>query len=487
MLSVLSRPVSTPRASRLACRCTPRSSPTGAALVDWALSDGATVSSALAVNATADGLRGVVATRDVAPGEVLIALPPTCTAFSAASAQAEPYGDLGATLLEMHATGDTPCDEAVLAAWLCLAWEAQPGACALRAYAHALPEETPDLPALWPPHVAEALLPWYVLDALDDSRSSFSKSMDAAAAILQRLPRQFNPSAERLQWAVAHVRARAVRYNVRKASGELAWSKCLMPIVDTQNHATSPLGRAEAAPVLEQAGFSPQEVDAITTQSVGPATSVGFSGGGASWVAARPIPAHTQVTWTYGPLSNVQLLMQFGFVPSPALHAGSVVELTIPESVILGALARHPVTDAAIDSLRRSLLTDAGALNMQPDEQIVFEVKPCAAPETLMAVCGAIALRTDQEWRLYSATGDGDGTPAGVDHAARTRALASSVLDVAAQRWCGDCPPQPDELADDTLVRRAAAAQALWQATIDTLRTAAVATLSAAVPRLQTE
>ena len=88
---------------------------------------------------------------------------------------------------------------------------------------------------------------------------------------------------------------------------------------------------------------------------------------------------------------------------------------------------------------------------------------------------------------MYSATGEGEGTPAGVDHAARTRTLASSVLDVAAQRWCGDCPPQPDVPADDTLVRRAAAAQALWQAARDTLRTAAVATLCAAVPRLQTE
>ena len=487
MLSVLSRPVSTPRASRLACRCTPRSSPTGAALVDWALSDGATVSSALAVNATADGLRGVVATRDIAPGEVLFALPPTCTAFSAASAQAEPYGDLGATLLGMQATGDAPGDEAVLAAWLCLAWESKPGACALRVYAHALPEETPDLPALWPPHVAEALLPWFVLDAVDDARCSFGESMETAAAILQRLPWQFNPSVERLQWAVAHVRARAVRYNVQKASGELAWAKCLMPIVDTQNHATSPLGRAEAAPVLEQAGFSPQEVDAITSSTASPATSVAFSGGGASWMAARPIAAHTHVSWTYGALSNVQLLLQFGFVPSPALHADSVVELTIPELVILDALASHPVNDAAVDGLRRSLLTDAGALNMQPGEQIVFEVKPCAAPETLMAVCGAIALKTEQEWRLYSATGEGEGTPAGVDHAARTRTLASSVLDVAAQRWCGDCPPQPDVPADDTLVRRAAAAQALWQAARDTLRTAAVATLCAAVPRLQTE
>ena len=487
MLSVLSRRVPAPRATRLACYCVPRSSPSGRALVDWALSDGATVSPALAVNATADNLRGVVATRDVAPGEVLIALPPTCTAFSAASAQAEPYCELGATLLEMQATGDTPGDEAVLAAWLCLAYDSQPGGCALRAYAHALPEETPDLPALWPPHVSEALLPWFVLDAVDDSRNSFGESREAAAAILRRLPRPSMPSTVRLQWAVAHVRARAVRYNVRKASGELAWSKCLMPIVDTQNHATSPLERAGAAPMLEQAGFPPQEVDAVTG-SCGPATSVAFSGGGASWVAARPIPEGTHVTWTYGPLSNVQLLLQFGFVPTPALHQDSVVELTIPESVILGALDRSPVSDAAVDGCRRSLLTDAGALNMLQGEQMVFEVKPCFAPEALMAVCGAIALQTDVEWRLYSSTDDeGEQAPAGGEHAARAQALASSVLEVAAQRWCGDCPPMPEEPADDTTRRRAAAALALWQATKDTLRTGAVAALRAPVPRLQTD
>jgi len=355
-----------------------------------------------------------------------------------------------------------------------------PGACALRAYARALPQSTPDLPALWPAEIAEELLPWWMLDAVDESRLSFAESLQSAASITARSPGE-KPSIERLQWAVAHVRARAVRYQVRTADGRsMTWAKCMMPIVDTQNHEQEWLD-ADVVPILMKAGVSEGDAAAITGSKTtrGPATRVEFSGGGASWVSQRPIPSGSQVTWSYGPLSNEQCLLQFGFVPTPSLHADCLVELTIPEAVIIDALARCPADTASVDSKRRNLLFAAGALGMQEGEQALFEVRPCAAPEALMAVCGAIALRTEADTQMYEACTDAGGEPAGQQHASRARALACSVLTSAAQQWCGQRPKQ-DEPCD-----RAAAATAIWDAAQRTLATAAVAARTARVPPLQ--
>jgi hypothetical protein len=76
------------------------------------------------------------------------------------------------------------------------------------------------------------------------------------------------------------------------ADGSLSWSKCLMPVVDSQNHEPAPLSSAAAADVAALGlGWLAEPPHA------GPATRVEFAAGGARWVATRRVPAGCPVTW----------------------------------------------------------------------------------------------------------------------------------------------------------------------------------------------
>jgi hypothetical protein len=440
------------------------------------------VCESLAVNAVADGLRGVVATAQLAPGDLLLGLPTSCTCFSSVTSRAEAHRGLGALLTSLDV-----CDEASLALWLAVAHVAAPGECALSAYAHALPEEPPDLPALWPPEQAHALLPWWVLDAHEECAASFQASLHAACSAATRLAEP-HPTAERLSWALAHVRARAIRFEVLGRDGSRVWSKCLMPLVDSQNHAITPLP-ASAAPLLRCC--QQHEAALCAERQLGCAASaVDFADGGARWLAARPVAAGEQVSWSYGALSNEALLLQFGFVPSPGLHAHACLELTLPESAFADALRRRGASgDARVAEAREALLLGAGALGMAPGEEALFCVSAAEAPAELMAVCGAICLSTPLELAAYErlqAAGDAGADvaePAGLEHAQRSRALAAQLLRAAAAQWCGPEAPAVVQAAP----ARLAAVSALRQAATATLLTAAQAAETAAVPVLGME
>ena len=90
--------------------------------------------------------------------------------------------------------------------------------------------------------------------------------------------------------------------------GALSWSKCLMPIVDSQNHEPAPLSAAARATLgaewswlagADEAGGASDAPGAAKAWRAarGPATAVEFAGGGARWVATRDIAAGEQVTW----------------------------------------------------------------------------------------------------------------------------------------------------------------------------------------------
>jgi len=91
---------------------------------------------------------------------------------------------------------------------------------------------------------------------------------------------------------------------VKRADGQAVIARCLVPVVDLMNHQSDALSPAAAAATAGE----PHE-------RAGPATRVEFSAGGARWVAARPLAAGEEVTWTYGALSNAELLLNYGFVP----------------------------------------------------------------------------------------------------------------------------------------------------------------------------
>jgi hypothetical protein len=290
----------------------------GEALVAWARSDGAFVSPSLAVNAVAGGVRGVVACAPVATGDVLIWLPPSCTCFSAAAARDEGVLGVGAAVRAYDAAhADAPLsDEAALALWCAAAADAPPEATSpLSPYAAALPAEAPDLPALWPAAHVEALLPWWMADAAAADAADAADAVEAAAEAARGMPAGRAPSAARLEWAWAHVRARAIKFQVRSGKdGSLSWSKCLMPVVDSQNHEPDALGDAGC----EHAGADWGWLAAPLAR--GPASRVEFEGGGARWVATRDIAPGEHVTWRRVPCTAHCM---FSAATQPHMHTGA--------------------------------------------------------------------------------------------------------------------------------------------------------------------
>lgn len=79
-------------------------------------------------------------------------------------------------------------------------------------------------------------------------------------------------------------------------------------------------------------------------------------------MATRDLALGEEVTWTYGNLSNEELWLWYGFVPRPALHAGTAVTFQLPEGAFragLESVARGDSAQAA--AARHALLARAGA------------------------------------------------------------------------------------------------------------------------------
>jgi hypothetical protein len=403
----------------------------GEALVTWARLDGATVHEKLALNAVSSGMRGVVARADFDSGELLLALPPTCCCFTAEEAAAELHAGLNEALRRCQLD-----DEAALALWLAIAAEAPPGACALSAYARALPPEAPSLPALWPESVRQ-LLPWWLIDEAQRGADAFAAQLEAMSSTARLLS---CAAPARLDWALAHVRARAVRMQLQSG----ATVKRLLQVADTFNHETGQRGAAVVARVPP--------------------------GGGICFVAERPVAAGEQVTWTYGELSSEQLLLQYGFVPSDALHVGSRLQLTLPLGAFKDGILRAALRagGASVSAALAQLLSDCGLAGEQGEaDQLLFQVCPRAAPPPLLALCGAMTLEAPDAAAYVSA---GAGAHCLEAHAARARALAARTLEQAALTWVGE-----DEIALPGHAEAAAAANALRASARTLLRAAAAA------------
>ena len=154
---------------------------------------------------------------------------------------------------------------------------------------------------------------------------------------------------------------------------------------------------------------------------------------------------------SYGALSNEALLLQFGFVPSPPLHGDATALLALPESVFVDALLRGDAAGGerppAVAAARQELLRRAGALGMAAGDDAAFQLRPGAAPESMLAVAGVVAVRNAAEAALYDAPGPAGSGDAAVraEHASRAAAFAARLLRAAAAQWCG--PADDDDPA----------------------------------------
>lgn len=124
------------------------------------------------------------------------------------------------------------------------------------------------------------------------------------------------------------MRSRALRFQVQKAdTGEAVFSKCLVPVVDMMNHAGAALTRV---PLMHAGDLKVAGPAGAAHEAGGPSVRVEFDGGGARWLAERTVRSGEELLWSYGSLSNSDLFLQYGFVPTAPLHGDARVEFTLP-------------------------------------------------------------------------------------------------------------------------------------------------------------
>ena len=377
-----------------------------AALVAWATADGLRLSPKVAVGAPSPGApRGLVATQDIEPGETVLTLPASCTAFDAAAARADETLGLGAGIAAYESApratrGADVSEETALALFVALA-RRHPSRTNFGAYVDALPNALPSSPLFLDDasfRLAMPAMPLSLVDAADDARADLFLGWDVAAAVVDRVPDEPELGFDEFQWAWATVRSRAITFRVATRGGtdaasaaearvaervrakrrlvldddddatdatdvtdatETASRRCLVPVVDMMNHACAAFPGSEAS----EAAFPGPAVAAAPTPA---ARAV-------AWRASRRVAKGEEVTWTYGAdLSNEHLWLHYGFVPDPPVHAGCAVTFSFSKRALLdGIRAVASEDDETVSAARFALLERCGLVAAEPalDEQ----------------------------------------------------------------------------------------------------------------------
>ena len=368
-----------------------------AALVAWATADGLRLSPKVAVGAPSPGApRGLVATQDIEPGETVLTLPASCTAFDAAAARADETLGLGAGITAYESApratrGADVSEETALALFVALA-RRHPSRTNFGAYVDALPNALPSSPLFLDDasfRLAMPAMPLSLVDAADDARADLFLGWDVAAAVVDRVPDEPELGFDEFQWAWATVRSRAITFRVATRGGtdaasaaearvaervrakrrlvldddddatETASRRCLVPVVDMMNHACAAFPGSEAS----EAAFPGPAVAAAPTPA---ARAV-------AWRASRRVAKGEEVTWTYGAdLSNEHLWLHYGFVPDPPVHAGCAVTFSFSKRALLdGIRAVASEDDETVSAARFALLERCGLVAAEPalDEQ----------------------------------------------------------------------------------------------------------------------
>ena len=373
-----------------------------AALVAWATADGLRLSPKVAVGAPSPGApRGLVATRDIAPGETVLTLPASCTAFDAAAARADETLGLGAGIAAYESApastrGADVSEETALALFVALA-RRHPSRTPFGTYVDALPAALPSSPLFLDDAAfrrAMPAMPLSLVDAADDARADLFLAWDVAAAVVDAVPGEVALGLEEFQWAWASVRSRAITFRVARregagsgdvavsfrgksgnapetqpslerrsletletpekdraneadASRKVASRRCLVPVVDMMNHACAAFEGSAAS----EAAFPGPAVTAAPTTS-GEENAV-------AWRAARSVKKGEEVTWTYGAdLTNEHLWLHYGFVPDPPVHAGCAVTFSFPAHALLDGIRAVASEDDEATSLKRFALLE---------------------------------------------------------------------------------------------------------------------------------
>lgn len=338
------------------------------------------------------GIVGVVAKRAIERGTTVLARALEAPAYDAARARAEDA--IGEAITRHERACERRVSDDVAIGLMLVEAKRHPERSPIAAYAASLPREPARTPALCDDDEIEALVPMlslYLVDQIDSARQEFALAYDDARAIVREIDGEDDLDEGEFAHAWSMVRSRAITFEVRKGdSGEVIRKRCLVPVCDILNH-------------------SP------TSAVSGPNVRIESTDSGAKWVTTRDIAAGEALRWTYGELSNEEMWLWYGFVPSDPVHDDCSVVFNLPDAVFsngLSAVAKDDKAETA--ALRRELLTRAGALGLNEGEELSFVISMRALPTVLGGIAGIMCCEADEVVSIaasavISTNGGGDG------------------------------------------------------------------------------
>eukprot|EP00960_Hanusia_phi_P016354 482185-Hanusia_phi.AAC.2 len=165
------------------------------------------------------------------------------------------------------------------------------------------------------------------------------------------------------------LREKVVRSELGQGPGG-AFERYCFPLADMLNHEPSCIPSLSSS-LLQQADVHQ-----------GPSVRGKVVGEQFEFAAVRDIPAGGEVTWTYGELTNEELLLQYGFVPSPPVHGDSRIGFCLPSSIFetsLQSLSKDRVSQELLER-KRSLLQQLAVVDTSGQARGGAYAHPEASP-----------------------------------------------------------------------------------------------------------
>ena len=226
-------------------------------------------------------------------------------------------------------------------------------------------------------------------------------AFDDARQIVARMQGENDLQESEFAWAWSMVRSRAITFAVKKAAtGDIERKRCLVPVCDVLNH--SPTSLADVIGGDDDANGEYSQALSVP----GPNVQIETNDSGESvWATTRDVAAGEALRWTYGELSNEEMWLWYGFVPTIPIHGDCSVPFNLPDTVFkngLDAVAKDDKSETM--ALRKKLLERAGVLGLNEGEELSFVVSVRGAPKTLGGIAGVMCCDADEVVAIAAST-----------------------------------------------------------------------------------
>ncbi|EKX39809.1 hypothetical protein GUITHDRAFT_114060 [Guillardia theta CCMP2712] len=267
-----------------------------------------------------DAIRGIWALEQVEEGEVVMRLANSAS-FRISGDFIRQSSSLAEGVQALEASEGRLADDLLLTLYLASSRKKE-GSFPFSEYVRSLPLEKPDLPIFWDSAELQTL-PRMTMTLVEAMREEYEDYSSKIRKVTEALQVQVDD--EDVKWGYAMVKSRALREKVVKGSSGQDVPETLerycFPLADMFNH--------------EPSAVPPPASDLLRQADVhrGPSVRGSVVGDHFEFTATRAIPAGSEVSWTYGQLTNEELLLRYGFVPSPPLHGDSRIGFSLPSSI----------------------------------------------------------------------------------------------------------------------------------------------------------